>query len=437
MAIQELQNHNVKLQKQMNRMDTGNMPQILFVNSNDEMGQRFSGIDWFEKLEEQGFSPKMLIGRDKSSDDERIKAFKNKTPILLQNAVKYFERNLGRQSYLSPTYLELSLQEEFRSADLVHYQVIHDGSWFRLEDLPRLSSRKPSIWTWHDAWPITGHCIQPLGCPQFKKECEVCPHLEWPMPLIKDTAKSERLRKTSIIERSKINIHVTSNWMAKLISDSGNYRNLELKVIPFGLDVSRFNPKNREEVRKKFGIAEDSFVIGVRASDWIVKNTQLFIDTMESLNIGERRVELFIYEKIDSLWKSKNLPSGVRIHDFGWLDDATLIETYKCLNVFLGISTGESFGFMPLEAAACGAIPISLDDTAVSEFVSKIDPMLSIQNDKNALKNILERLLTDSSMYLHAQRKSLEIITRDYTLETYIEKLVTFYEEVIEGAQRA
>jgi len=416
--------------------DTEGMLQLLFVNSNDQTGQRFSGIDWFEKLEEQGFSSKMLIGRDKSSDDERIKSFK-RTPALFQNAVKYFERNLGRQSYLSPTYMELSLQEEFRNADLVHYQVIHDGSWFRLEDLPRLSIRKPSIWTWHDAWPITGHCIQPLNCPQFRKECEICPHLDWPMPLTRDTAKRERLRKTSIITRSNLNVHVTTNWMAKLISDSGNYENLDIKVIPFGLDTSLFNPKDRLEVRKKFGIAEDSFVIGIRASDWVVKNTQLFIDTIDRLNIGNRKVEIFIYEKTDTLWQKSNLPNGVRVYDFGWLDDATLIETYKCLNVFLGISTGESFGFMPLEAAACGAVPISLRDTAVSEFVSKIDPILIIEDNANALKEILERLLTDDPTYLYLQRKTLEVINNNYTLELYIEKLVSFYKEVITGEPRA
>jgi len=404
---------------------------ILFVNSNDKMGQRFSGIDWFEKLEEQGFSPKMLIGRDKSSNDERIMTFKNKTPILFQNAVKYFERNLGRQSYLSPTYLELSMQEEFRNADLVHYQVIHDGSWFRLEDLPRLSLRKPSIWTWHDAWPITGHCIQPLSCPQFKKDCEICPHLDWPMPLIRDTAKSERLRKTSIIKRSKVNVHVTTNWMAKLISDSGNYDNLDLKVIPFGLDTSLFNPKGRVEMRKKYGLAEDSFVIGVRASDWVVKNTQLFIDTIEKMNTGNRKVEIFIYEKVDTLWQKSNLPTNLRVYDFGWLDDSTLIETYRCLNVFLGISTGESFGFMPIEAAACGAVPISLRDTAVSEFVEKIDPILAIENNAYALQEILEKLLTDNATYLSLQTKTLEVIAKNYTLDTYIEKLVTFYKEVI------
>lgn len=421
----------------MKTTDTETPFQLLFVNSNDKMGQRFSGIDWFEKLEDQGFSSRMLIGRDKNSDDARVQTFRNRTPILFQNAVKYFERSLGRQSYLSPTYLELSTQEGFKNADLVHYQVIHDGSWFRLEDLPRLSLRKPSIWTWHDAWPITGHCIQPLSCPQFKKECDVCPHLDWPMPLTRDTAKSERLRKTSIIKKSKVNVHVTSNWMANLISDSGNYQNLKLRIIPFGLDTSIFNPKGREDIRKKYGIAEDSFVIGIRASDWVVKNTQLFIDTIERLNTGNRRVEIFIYEKTDTLWGKSNLPTGIRVHDFGWLDDATLIETYRCLNVFLGISTGESFGFMPLEAAACGAIPISLKGTAVSEFVTKIDPILSIENDVFALKEILERLLTDNFMYLYLQRKTLEVIASSYTLNEFIGKLVSFYREVIEGEPNA
>ncbi len=107
------------------------MTKVLYINSNDQMGQRFSGIDWFEGLEKLDFSPRMLIGRDKTSKDVRIASYRDKTPNLLKNGIKYFERNLGHQSYLSPTYIELTPRKEFKDADIVHYQVIHDGNWFR------------------------------------------------------------------------------------------------------------------------------------------------------------------------------------------------------------------------------------------------------------------------------------------------------------------
>ena len=65
------------------------MNKILYINSNDQLGQRFSGIDWFEGLEKLDFSAKMLIGRAKTSDDLRITSYRDRKPNLLKNTVKF------------------------------------------------------------------------------------------------------------------------------------------------------------------------------------------------------------------------------------------------------------------------------------------------------------------------------------------------------------
>jgi glycosyltransferase involved in cell wall biosynthesis len=407
------------------------MNKILYINSNDQMGQRFSGIDWFEGLEELDFSPRMLIGRDKTSEDLRIRSYRDRTPNLLKNAIKYFERNLGHQSYLSPTYFELMPRKEFREADIVHYQVIHDGNWFRLEDLPILSKRKPSIWTWHDAWPLTGHCIQPLDCLEFTNKCSTCPHLDWPMELKRDTAHAERIRKSEVIQKTKMNIHVTSNWMKNLIEKSNNFDSLKIRVIPFGIDTRIFNTNNRIAARKNLGISDENFVIGIRASDWIVKNTPLFLRAIQGLDTKGRKVDIFVYEKLDALWQINNLSVNITVYDFGWLSDESLVESYKCLDAFLGISTGESFGFMPLEAAACGAIPISLKNTSVSEFSQKIDNYLSIENDEVALRFILENLMENESRLNFIKNRTQEVVAKEYQLDNFLVNLTDYYNEVI------
>jgi glycosyltransferase involved in cell wall biosynthesis len=395
------------------------------------MGQRFSGIDWFEGLEKLDYSPKMLIGRDKTTEDIRIRSYRDKTPSLLKDAIKYFERSLSHQSFLSPTYFELTPRIEFKEADIVHYQVVHDGNWFRLEDMPILGRRKPSVWTWHDAWTVTGHCIQPLECPQFNDNCGVCPHLDWPMALKRDTAQAERLRKSKIIQKTKMNIHVTSNWMKNLIENSGNFESLRLKVIPFGIDTSVFNADKRILARKTLGISEENFVIGIRASDWVVKNTTLFLKAIQGLDTKGKSVDIFVYGDLDAMWGLKNLSSKISVYDFGWLNEPSLIESYRCLDVFLGISTGESFGFMPLEAAACGAIPISLKNTAVSEFTEKIDDGLAIENDEVALRSILESFMENESRLNSIKKKTQEVVAKEYQLEQFLMELTDYYNETI------
>jgi len=407
------------------------MKRLLFVTSNDAMGKRFNGIDWMNDLESLGFKSSVLLGRRPQEKDERIKYLRYLVPVILQKGIKYIERKLGTQSRFSPSYLELNLHKEWRDADVLHFQLVHDGSWFRIEDFPRIARNKPTIWTWHDAWPITGHCIQPLDCEDFMDACRTCTHLDWPMPLYKDNAFSERARKARIINNSNVNIHVTTNWMAQLIEKSGQFENTSITVIPFGIDATKFNPRFRESAREKYGISNEAFVIGIRASDWIVKNTILFKKTIQMLKDQNKKVIIFTYEKLDGFWDDNLTSKSISIRDFGWLSEDQLIETYKCLDVFLGISTGESFGLMPLEAAACGAIPISLKGTAVSEFVNKIDGRLVIQNSATELKIVLETLIANDDLRSALMKKGLDVVAEDYSMEVFFRNLTNFYDEVI------
>ena len=406
------------------------MKKILFVTSNDVLGRRFNGIDWIDELEKIGFKCNFLLGRKPQLSDERIKYLRYLMPEILQKGIKYLEREFSTQSRFSPSYFELKIHKEWRQADIAHFQIVHDGSWFRIEDFPMIARNKPTIWTWHDAWPITGHCIQPLNCEDFMDACRTCTHLNWPLSLKKDNAFSERLRKSKIISRSNLNIHVTTNWMADLIRKSGEFENASITVIPFGIDTSKFNTKSRESIREKYGLGKNAFVIGIRASDWIVKNTALFKNTLQLFEKHNKEVVIFTYEKIDAFWEEQLKSKSILIRDFGWIDENQLIETYKCLDVFLGISSGESFGLMPLEAAACGAIPIAIKETAVSEFVTKIDHRLSIDDNPNALNSALEMLITNDNLCNSLMIKGLNVVADDYSIEVFFHRLTKFYEEV-------
>ena len=79
----------------------------------------------------------------------------------------------------------LPLHRAFREADIVHYHIVHDG-YFGLDALPLLSRMKPSIWIWHDPWPMTGHCIYPASCERWKTGCGSCPMPNFPFAMRHD-----------------------------------------------------------------------------------------------------------------------------------------------------------------------------------------------------------------------------------------------------------
>jgi glycosyltransferase involved in cell wall biosynthesis len=374
----------------------------------------------------------MLINQNCSLSDSRISNYRQ-IPKLAQQGIKFFEREFSTQSRLSPTHFELKKNVHFQEADIVHYQVIHDGHWFRIEDLEKLARIKPSVWTWHDAWPVTGHCIQPLDCSNFSNGCNKCPHLEWPMALKNDRAAEERKRKARVIRDSQINIHVSTEWMKRLILSSEDLGDIEIRVIPFGIDTQKFQPGDKLASRKKLRIHYDSFVIGLRTSDWVVKNTKLFEKCLEEINSTGIQADITVvtFETPDMLTHLIKSNLNLKVVDLGWVSDHELIEAYQSLDVFLGISTGESFGFMPIEAAACGAVPIAIHGTAVAEFVEKISPKLLISNSSTELTRLLLRLMNTKEELRDMRAKCESVINSDYNLPDFLKKMIAYYREII------
>jgi hypothetical protein len=48
------------------------MIRITFLNSNNKMGQKFSGIDWFPKQVDAGWDSKMLVGQRPASSSPPV-----------------------------------------------------------------------------------------------------------------------------------------------------------------------------------------------------------------------------------------------------------------------------------------------------------------------------------------------------------------------------
>jgi hypothetical protein len=64
------------------------MIRITFLNSNNKIDQRFSGIDWFPKLLDTGWGSKMLVGFRPASSILRVKQM---TLINSQGEVSTFQ----------------------------------------------------------------------------------------------------------------------------------------------------------------------------------------------------------------------------------------------------------------------------------------------------------------------------------------------------------
>jgi hypothetical protein len=113
----------------------------------------------------------------------------------LAEATMATETLTGRQSTFQWWTSALFGLEEFKEADVIHLQIVHDHL-ITIDNLVRVFEEKPTVWTWHDLWPLTGHCTQPLDCQRWDQGCGNCPALNLSLPVYWDRTNQERLRKS-------------------------------------------------------------------------------------------------------------------------------------------------------------------------------------------------------------------------------------------------
>ncbi len=155
------------------RRSTAVAMKVLQVNSSDIIGSRFNGFDIRGLLADQGIKSHHLVWNKISKEAASSRFFDVPGSRLAMQILARVERFFSIHSRLQWQSFLLPLHREFREADVVHYHILHDG-YFSLDALPMLSRLKPTVWTLHDQWPLTGHCIYPLGCERWRSGCGAC-----------------------------------------------------------------------------------------------------------------------------------------------------------------------------------------------------------------------------------------------------------------------
>jgi glycosyltransferase involved in cell wall biosynthesis len=408
------------------------MLKVLNISSGDLIGSRFNGYDWLDAFEKIGVSSKMKVHWNYQSKDERVSTINPFFPtdsILRKFArAEYILRQEGgRENQVYSWAQHLFQSKEFIEADLIHLQIVQDGT-LDVKTIKSIFDRKPTLWTWHDPWPITGHCIYPMDCGRFHQGCGECPDLDRGFAVKNDHTKENRLLKETSF-KSGYTLHVASKWFAQLIESTGKSKFPDCHILPFGIDMQLFQPAENQYARKILGIPENAFVLGVRAVTEPQKNFKLLQNALERIPKDVHVYVLTIQEK----GLLKDLSSNISVIELGWTNSITeLQQFYSVLDLFVMPSLFETFGLMALEAAASGVPVIGVKDTAVSEVLDLNHCGYSISGKSS--QELADVIMEANKDKEGLQNKSLE--ARRYTLENYdlnsfLRELKKLYESTI------
>jgi glycosyltransferase involved in cell wall biosynthesis len=399
---------------------------ILQINGYESPGRRFHGLALTSLLEKQGVQSKHLVW-EKDSQNPEVLTFEGKWTRKANRIINRVERLASVQSMLYPHVMQMTRMPAFKEADLIHLHIIHSG-YFSLSHLPKITALKPTVWTLHDPWAMTGHCIHPKNCDKWRSGCGQCPDLAAPFPLLRDNTKYLFNYKQRAYKNSNFEVIVASNWMQNMVLESPLFKGVPVHHIPFGLDLKRFSPVTNTNIRQKFGIDKDTLVLCFRATTEPYKGTSYLVEALKSIKTDLKICLLTLGGK----GLLEPFRDRFQVIELGWVHDEELVrDVLVAADIFLMPSTAESFGLMAIEAMACAKPVIIFEGTALHSITFAPDVGLSVpMSDVNALAQAIQHLIDNPAERQERGRKGREVAELHYDQELHVTRLVDVYKKV-------
>jgi glycosyltransferase involved in cell wall biosynthesis len=407
------------------------MTSVIQINSGDLIGRRFNGYDLTPYLNDLGVQSSHLVFWNKQTNVPFVQQlFPYPGRARLTRALNRLEHRTSTHARFHPQSWFVPAHKAFRTADLAHYHIVHDG-YFSLGALRFLSWLKPTVWTWHDPWPLTGHCIYPMDCERWLTGCGLCPDLNRPFPMRRDRTANEFQRKNRIYRRINADIIVASPWMLQLVQRSPLTSHFRFHLMPFGIDLEKFRERDRGAARQRLGVLEGRKVIMLRAVGGPYKGLPNLTKALSHWGAGEKIC-------IIALQETGHFDRFIGTHqiiEFNWSnDDDFLIDAYTASDVFVMPSKAEAFGMMAIEAMACGRPVISFEGTSLPSVTFAPTAGLAVPMDDNkALAQAIRHLLSDSNECELRGRRSRSLAEEHYDIRTQAKGLVSLYRRVVKA----
>ena len=404
---------------------------LVHISNIDTCGSRFNGFKLSCSLNEEAFNSKIVVWEKRSNSTYSALLLRVPLAGKIRRHLFSLEARFSIQSILFPFSFMLPFNKYFRKADIVHYHLIHNH-FFSLFSLPLLTRLKKSVWTLHDPWALTGHCIHPFDCIKWKTGCHKCPFLGTNIPMKKDRTKLMWNIKKFVYGHSKLNLIVASNFMAEMVRHSPLLRQFNLKVIPFGLDLNVFRSRPNYDIRKSLGIDENSIVVAFRASSSEFKGLEYIKNCF--LNLASlRKVVLLAFDECGIL---NDLKEKYDVIEAGWVEnEEELVKLYNVADFFLMPSRQEAFGMMAIEAMACGKPVIVFDGTALPEVIDRAEEgcggIVVPQGDQKLFNDAVKSLIENDIKRKELGEKGLQMAQKYYNENRYVEGVVCYYRNLL------
>lgn len=279
------------------------------------------------------------------------------------------------------------------SPDIVHLHSLHDH-WLNYKLLFEYLNKTEIkvVWTLHDFWPITGHCMHFVtkDCNRWETGCYSCPlQKEYPYSLIDNSKSNWELKRKLFVGNKNLTIVPVSQWVGDVVQRSF-LKEKDICVINNGIDLNVFHLAYYRDVlgsREFCESAKDKFIIMAVASEWKTgKGLEDFLAMSELIKDDELIVLVGVTDDIIN-----RLPSNM-IGIKRTSNTQELAAFYSCADVVCSFSSAETFGLTIVEANACGTPVVVYNNTAQPYLVTPGTGYVVADKDYKAAYNAIQEI---------------------------------------------
>ncbi|BCA54125.1 glycosyl transferase family 1 [Nitrospira sp. KM1] len=370
-----------------------------------------------------------MVVKYRSGQDPKVMEY-----VLPMNLSSRFQRRVRRNAIVKslkpyvrtrPPGFELFSEDRTPYGDSVVQQVpacdVMNLHWVAAyvdyeRFFPTASRRAPIVWTLHDMNAVTGGCHYDMECGSYRQQCGSCPQLGSREE--HDLSRQVWERKKAVmsgIDPRRICIVTPSRWLGQVVANSSIFGRFRLEIIPYGINLEDFAPRDCASARDVLGIPQNAKVILFLAE--AVDNRRKGFEFLAKALLGCER-------SVDRLWllsvgnNAPRIEAGVQGSHLNYVgNDRFLSLAYSAADVFVIPSLQDNLPNTVLEAMACGVPVIGFDVGGVRDMVRHEKTGLLVKpGDIDGLRAAIVSLLTNGA---NNRSRSMGLYARQIALEEY------------------
>jgi glycosyltransferase involved in cell wall biosynthesis len=291
----------------------------------------------------------------------------------------------------------------------------------------------PMVWTLHDLNPFTGGCHFDAGCKRYRENCGACPKLGTSKE--NDLSRQIWNRRHSVYSRispAQLQLVAPCRWVAEEVQQSSLLGRFPVTVIPYGINIETFAPRDRAFARDALDIPREAKVL-----------------IFAALNVSERRKGFsLLIEALKGLREDPNLfllvvgshaavqQSGIPYRALGYISSEHLLSiAFSAADLTVVPTLQETGPMIVMESLACGTPVVGFPAGDMPAIVRPgVTGMLVDSGDAAALREGILGLLENRETLSQMRVKSRQVAVEEYSSELFAKRHLALYKARLENS---